>query len=251
MRAWRNGAVVALCLLGLAWPARSAAIGIDPILLELSGETPTTLLVLRNDGSEPVRLQLRAFNWAQNLKGEMQLSPTTELVLFPPLLEIAPGEKRNIRVGTTAQPGPAERSFRVLVDELPPMRKSSAGPGLGVATLSQFSLPAFLAAAKPVEEVRVEGLRLANGILSFRLRNAGTVHARPSKVLVEALGSRGESVFAHDWSGWYLLAGDEREYELQVPTSACAQARSFAVHATLDPTVVNAAIESGGRDCAR
>src|SRR5437870_13055774 len=111
-----TGGVVVLLLLGLAGSVRAAALGIDPILVELSPAAPTALLALRNEGSEPVRLQVSAFTWAQNLEGEMQLAPTSELVLFPPLLEIAPGEERKIRVGTTAAFGPAEKSFRVLVD---------------------------------------------------------------------------------------------------------------------------------------
>lgn len=244
-----TGAAVVLLLLGLAGPVRAAAIGIEPILLELSPEATTTLLTLRNDGSEPVRLQLSAFTWAQDGKGKMQLSPTSELVVFPPLLEVAAGEKRNIRVGTTAAFGAAEKSFRILVDELPPLRR--AGEKAGIVTLTHFSMPVFLAPLKAVESLKIEGLAIAGGVLRFRLRNAGTVRARPGKINVEAVG-RGEKVFTHEWSGWYVLAGGESEYEVEVPKAACARAASFAVQTSVDTAAaMRASIESAGAGCAQ
>ena len=63
--------------------------------------------------------QVSAFSWDQDIHGGIVLSPTRDVVFFPMMLTLAPGEQRRIRVGSTvpaveisARPQRAERTWR-------------------------------------------------------------------------------------------------------------------------------------------
>jgi hypothetical protein len=72
--------------------AEAALVAIDPVKVLLTGAAPSRSISLRNNGSERVRFQMSAFTWQQSSGGEMQLAPTPDLVFFPSLLELAPGQ---------------------------------------------------------------------------------------------------------------------------------------------------------------
>ena len=236
---------LALCWAGAA---RASSINVDPVLLELKPEAPTTLLDLRNQGTEPARLEISAFAWEESGAGEMKLSPTREVILFPPLLTLAPGEARQIRIGTTAPFGVDEKAFRVLVSELP----SAPRPGGGkpaITTVSQFSIPLFLGAAHDTRVLHIQKLALSRRRLTFRLHTEGTVHLRPEEIRLAAVGEGGK-VFEHRWSGWYLLPGGERLYEIEVPKATCVSLKRLEVEATLAGSVVTGTLEAGAGGCS-
>jgi len=188
-------------------------------------------VALRNVGKEPVRLEVQATVWSQSAEGELQTAPTDELVVFPPLLALAPGEERNLRVGATARPGPAERSYRIFLQELPPPEKP--GERQQVRVLSRLGLPVFLAPERPVSRADLEGLAAGAGKARFALRNPGTVRLRPAEVRLSGRGSDGRTLFARPLDAWYVLAGGERRYEVALPVAECGALRSLAVEVTL------------------
>src|ERR1700759_2394475 len=106
--------------LGIAVVAQATAVAVDPTRLHLSAKAHAQSLTLRNSGTEKARFQVSAFSWAQSTSGEMQLTPTQDILFFPSLLEIAPGETRKIRVTTDVPADTLEKSYRLFVDELPP-----------------------------------------------------------------------------------------------------------------------------------
>ena len=90
-----------MAIVGAPGVARAASFSVDPTLIQLSPRAPSTLLVVRNESTSAVRLQLSAFSWAQSVEGEMQLQPTEDIVFFPALFTLEPGQERKVRVGTT------------------------------------------------------------------------------------------------------------------------------------------------------
>jgi fimbrial chaperone protein len=201
------------------------------VSVDLSGAEPRATVALRNTGKEPVRLEVQTAAWSQSPEGELQTAPTDELVVFPPLLTLAPGEERNLRVGTTARPGATERTYRVFLQELPPAEKP--GERQQVRVLSRLGLPVFVAPERPASAARLEGLAAAGGKARFALRNAGTVRIRPAAVKLVATGAAGHTLFARALDAWYVLAGGERRYELPLPQEQCPAIRSLAVEVTL------------------
>jgi fimbrial chaperone protein len=217
-------------LLLVAVGAKAALVAIDPVKVLLSGAAPSKSITLRNNGSEKVRFQVSAFGWQQSLGGEMQLNPTSELVFFPSLLELAPGETRRLRVTSSAQPGSVEKSYRLFVDELPPQTSSQGG---AIRVLTRFGLPVFLApdAPKAAPALRLE---LRDGKLSARLENRGTAHFVAQTVRIVGRAKDGSSVLQEDLQAWYVLAGGTRLFELSPNAEICNKLSQLSASANTD-----------------
>jgi fimbrial chaperone protein len=214
-------------------PAGAAELDVSPVLVDLAAGRRTALLTVRNAGAAPARFQARAFSWAQGPDGVMQLSPTREVAVFPPLLELAPGESRNLRVGTDAPARAVERAWRLSVEELP--REDEPPAGVRVRVLTRVGLPVFLApAAKAVARGEIVFLERSAARIRFAVRNAGTVRLRPSAVTLALVSAGGERVFEKELEPWYVLAGGERIYEVEPPADLCPKAAEVAVSAQLE-----------------
>src|SRR3546814_20680504 len=105
----------------------------------MQGEQTASALGLSNTGKSALHAQVRIFHWTQ-ADGNDKLTPTTDLVASPPMVSIEPGKRqlvRIIRVNDGLIPHKVERTFRLLVDELP-------GPGRpGVKFDHSYSIPVF------------------------------------------------------------------------------------------------------------
>jgi hypothetical protein len=71
-----------------------------PIRVFLNASESSTLMTVKNDSAERLRLQIGVMAWDQNKQGEMVLNPTDDIIFYPTLLTINPGDQRNLRVGT-------------------------------------------------------------------------------------------------------------------------------------------------------
>jgi fimbrial chaperone protein len=234
LRAARAAAVLAL-LAGTVG-ARAAEVEVGPVLVTLTPAARNAIVTVRNQGKETSRFEIQARAWNQGPSGEMELSATEEIAVYPPVLVVAPGEERNIRVGAVTPFGSVERSYRVIVQELAPPETPESGAQ--VRLLTRMLLPVFVAPAKPVEKAVVAGLAARAGQVTFRLQNEGTVHFRPESVKLVGSGAAGEVVFESELPAWYVLAGGVREYVARIPKEACAAIRSLEVAVDLSREVL-------------
>lgn len=225
--------LAASALAGATLPARAAELEVSPVLVELAAGRRTALLTVRNAGAAPARFQARASTWSNGTDGKMKLAPTREIAVFPPLLELAPGESRNLRVGTDVPAAPVERAWRLSVEELP--REDAPPDGARVRVLTRVGLPVFLApAADAVARGEVVFLARAGGRIRFALRNTGTVRLRPSAVTLSLVSGRGETIFEKPLDPWYVLAREERIHEVEPPPGACERAAEMVVIVQLE-----------------
>ena len=239
----------ALCLwLGGGGRAGAAAFSIDPTQIRLSARAPSVLLTVRNESTAPVRLQIAAFGWAQAVSGEMQLGPTDDIVFFPALFTLAPGEARKVRVGTTAAFGSVERAYRLFVEELPGER-GPRNAGTGVQVLTRMGIPIFLQPDVPRASAVLDGLAAGDGVVSFRLRNTGTVHFVPDGVRLRGLDEGGNAVFERAIRSWYVLAGGIREFQAAVEPPHCQQVRLVHVEVRIGDAVMRERLETPRGTC--
>jgi fimbrial chaperone protein len=215
-----------VCLLGL-FPgvASGAAVSVSPVRVHLSLERRSELLEIRNSGTEPVRFQAQVQAWHESADGKASLVPTRDLLFFPSLLEIPAGQARRIRIASTVRPGTLERSYRMILDEFP----GPVHPGT-VQVLTRLSVPVFVqpATLKPIPAV---DSRIEAGHVVIVVANRGNVYLKAQSVRVVGRSSTGQVVFEQSLAGWYVLAGGERRYRLDLPLGACAKI------ATLDTTL--------------
>jgi fimbrial chaperone protein len=209
----------------------AANFSVNPVQIHLSAKVPTALLTLRNDSTETLRFQLSGFAWDQTSSELIQLTPTSEVIFFPQLLTLGPKEERKIRIGAVAPFGAAEKTFRLFVEELPPLDKPGETKS-GVAVLTRVGIPVFMAATTPLAQLEIGDLGLQRGVLGFLVRNTGNTHFMTSKVVVKSLGRAGEVVMERSLTGWYVLGGRSRQYRVDIPAADCSRIASHVVEVT-------------------
>jgi fimbrial chaperone protein len=234
-------------LLGAA-PALASTFQVSPVRLPLTASSSNGLLTVKNQSKETLRFQVTGFAWSQDQAGQMVLSPTTDIVFFPTMLSLKPGDSRNLRVGAAIPFGASEKTYRLFVEELPPV--DASGTVNAVRVLMKMGIPVFLEASKPVATPAIDALGVQGQKLLFALQDTGNTHFFTKRVHVSALGEAGQSLFEQDLPGWYVLAGGSRSYSLDLPRSACKASR-IQVRVETDATTLESFLSLPGGACSR
>lgn len=236
-----------LLLAGPVAHARAAGLQVVPILVEMAPKEPRASLVVRNHGDAPMRLEVKAFSWEESPEGKMVLGPAPNLVVFPPILELAPGSERKVRVSATGGFGAAEGSYRVFVRELPaaqaPRQKNA------VHFLTQMGIPVFLSPPKPSLRMEIANAAVKGGRLAFELRNTGNRRLSPARMKVEAWDAAGKVIFESQVETWYVLAGGTKRFEVAVPPAECARVRKLTIELPAGKIPVRTGVETPGGAC--
>ena len=242
--------VLLLCLaLSQAEAGWAATFTVNPVQVFLSARARSAILTLRNTSDETLRFQLDVFAWDQNERGEMSLQPTRDIVFFPALLTLAPGEERNVRVGSTAPAGPVEKTYRLFIEELRPPA-GAVLPAGQVRVLTKVGIPIFIDPVQPKSSAQVDGARLRDGQLSFEVRNTGTVHFVVQGVRLTGYDAGGQRVLEGALDGWYVLPGGVRRYELPLPPADCPKVRSLGIEVQTTRATVSERLEAAAGSCA-
>ncbi|WP_296949602.1 molecular chaperone [uncultured Massilia sp.] len=223
------GAAALAALLALAGPAGAANLQISPVSIAFQPAQAAAGINLQNFGDTPLYGQVRVYAWDQK-DGVDVLTPTTDVVASPPIIEVAASSTQTIRLvrrpGAAGADG-AERSYRILIDEIP--RGDAAS---GVAIRLQYSVPVFVAPAAGVGGA-VPAPALAwtlvrrNGGVALRATNTGTLHAQLGATRVRTASGR-EVELSKGLLG-YALAGRTREWQLAQDKAALLEGESGIV----------------------
>jgi fimbrial chaperone protein len=241
-------AIAAALLLGLGagTSAEAAAFSVNPTQIHLATRSASALLSLRNDSTQALRFELTVSAWSQSASGEMTLEPTKDVVFFPSLLTLKPGEERKVRVGTVVPPGAREKTYRIFIKELPPLE---GGTSAGVRVLTTMGIPIFVRPDKELSSAALNDLRHGGGTLQFALSNTGTVHFVPQKIAVTGFAD-GSPVFEQQVDGWYVLAATRREFSVPLPAGTCARLTSVLIHVEFASGSLEERLQTPGGVCA-
>ncbi|MBP7571218.1 MAG: fimbria/pilus periplasmic chaperone [Acidobacteria bacterium] len=243
MHCWRGAIGVGLTALFLCVamvPVPEAVGGrfsINPTLVSFGPEATSVLLSVTNESQGEMRFQLSVFAWDQAPGGEMRLGPTEDVVFFPQILALGPGESRNIRLASLVAPDTSERSYRLFVEELP-ASQAERRPGV-VQMLARVGVPIFVAPRGKVERAEITDLSRASNALSFTLANTGSVHFVPEHVSLKALAHDGTVLSERTLSAWYILAGGIRRFTSDLPGLSTGKAAEVLVEARVGQTRVS------------
>jgi fimbrial chaperone protein len=210
-----SGALMALAL-GLA-PAQAGSLKVNPVLVTLGPDRPTSEIRIGNDGVAASRIQMRLYEWHQ-VDDKEELVETRDLLINPPMFEIVPGQTQMARLGFPGMvdAGASERSYRLLIEEVP---SATNAPGQ-IQTLLRISIPVFLAPAdvKPELDWRVDAVR--PDAVELSIANHGRRHVRITQIAL--VGANGGKPVGHSEQLLYVLPGARKT--AVVPTSAAGQA---------------------------
>jgi fimbrial chaperone protein len=138
---WRRPAIALLAVAGASivslGRAYAQSLEVSPISIELEPGQMTTTLAITNQGSEPTVLQIRPFLWGQ-ANGADMLTATEQLLVSPPITNVAAGETQTFRLVLRRPAEETETSYRLLLDQLP--APSVAGT---VRIALRISIPVF------------------------------------------------------------------------------------------------------------
>jgi fimbrial chaperone protein len=251
MRRLLRDVLVAGVVVSAAAPAY-AGLRFEPVYIYLRPGEPATLVKLTNDGPTPSRFQVGVFAWTQNANGETQLTPTRDVVFFPTVFGLAPGEQRGIRIGTTLPFVAPERTFRILIEELPPERPGAAPAGtVQFQVRSRISLPIFVEPPEPIATARIERVQVAAGKLATTVRSTGTAHLHLQGVQVAALDAANAVVYEKRWGAAYLLAGGELQLSEPLPVERCGAVRAVRIEVQTEKGKLTETVEAGKGACKR
>ncbi|MEJ2191473.1 MAG: fimbria/pilus periplasmic chaperone [Nitrospirota bacterium] len=253
LRGGHRFGTMALCVLFflgvLGQAAYAAQFRVTPVRVDLDKNKRSGTVNLINEGTESVRLQVSAVRWTQDARGKDQYAETDELVFFPKVMVLGPGEKRLIRVGVNAPAGAVEKTYRLFVEEIPQRKKDSEGFNVTVAL--RFGVPVFVAPAKEAVAGDIKEVSLKDGKLRVTVADSGNVHFMITSIEVTGVGAQGEEVFSRELSGWYLLSGAERSYQTSIDTEECKEIAGLEVKVKTDRVEMRRKVDVDGTGCPR
>jgi fimbrial chaperone protein len=243
MRSFTRFAAAAACALPLI--AAAGSFGVSPIRVDLDRGARSAVVEVTNDDQRKLSFQVKLAEWTQDASGQDQHADSSDLIFFPPIFTVEPGEKRIIRVGTKpgAAPGEREKAYRLYIEELPPPAEPGGGAQLRIAL--RFALPVFVAPAAPQKRLAVELARAAPGKVNVRLANQGNQSHKIESVRLR----RGNDVVG-EIPGWYVLAGATRDYTVPVERARCPLEGPLEVVAQNEGAVlVRQSVEAASQLC--
>ena len=83
---------------------------VQPTRLELGTPQRSGALTVRNESPAPLSFRLQGLRWTQDDSGQERYGEAPDLVYFPRLLTLPPGEAAVIRVGVRHPPEAIERT---------------------------------------------------------------------------------------------------------------------------------------------
>jgi fimbrial chaperone protein len=221
---WRWLIAVMTLALSAAMPADAGEFVINPLRVTLDRVARASEVVVRNDDSAPLRMQVQAMRWTQDAQGVDHYEPAEDLLYFPRTMEIAPGESRVVRVGVRAAPVTREEAYRLFIEELPPASPpEQQAQGTSLRIFLRIGVAVFVAPAKPERTGEITSVDLRGRQVEWVVANGGNVHIRADRVAIAGIARDGGRLFSKEFPDRYFLAGASRILRMDVPPEACGQ----------------------------
>lgn len=206
-------------------PALAASVNLSPTTIVITSDSTKASVAVRNESSEPLRLRVQTVRWTNVGESELRTEPTDDIIVFPQLLQVEPGEMRRIRLGSKAPAARAELAYRLILTEAP--REETADRS-GLTMRMQFSLPVFVQPRERAMAVDVPAADLADGSVRLSLRNSGLVHVKPHRIETRGHNASGAVIWTRTFRPWYLLTGETRDLASALTVDECARTTMVA-----------------------
>jgi fimbrial chaperone protein len=210
-------------------PSQAASLGVDPIMVEFMPGRMTATFQVTNRGGSATAAQIRLFAWSQDGDQDV-LAATTDVLASTPSFELKADEEQVVRLVLRRPAEALERTYRLILDEIPPVARERA-----VVVALRLSLPVIVAGSRPAAPALVWRAERGPGNRILLLaRNTGPRHVRVN--LLEALMPRGAMTALSISSNPYVLPGAERRWRLPAGAVASAEGLRLRIQASTGPS---------------
>lgn len=233
--------------------AAAGSMQVRPVHIEMTRGARSATATIINQTGEPLRIQVTGYTWEQTSQGEMKLTPSDDVILFPSLLVIPPLGSKSVRVALEAPPGDVEKTYRLYFEELPSLQ-SQLHPGNGpmLVLREKIGIPIFFSAqGNGTGKVVVRDARVSGGRVAFSLHNDGSAHAMVTNLTLAANDAAGRPLYSQKLKTWYILAGGTRVYDAKIPAGACGKIAQVTIAGKGDGTPAFVEHVPASSGCAR
>ena len=231
-------AFAAALLLATAGPVWAATLSVSPIRLVLTPGAPLGTFTIVNEGPEPTRVQLTMNSWRQDA-GKDILTPTRDVLINPTIFEVAGNSRQLVRLGLQVPVDKVERSYRLVVDEIPGAAQNRVGTiGVRLRILVPLFVP--VAGLKPelVWKVAAKGQDA-----TIAVSNRGAMHSQI--VALKVSRAAGGAALFDNKSSVYVLPGASQSATVKL-SGAVKPGEELRIDARTDSGTLNAIIRAEG-----
>jgi fimbrial chaperone protein len=238
----------ALCEAG---GARAGEIDISPVTVTLTPPARVAQITIRNPTDQPLRFQISAFTWIGDASdGSVKMTPTQDVVVFPQLVTIPLFGKQEIRAAIISPPGAVEKTYRILLDVLPPLSSAEQlGPGVHLSIRTRFTVPIFQEPLAVRMSGQITTAAAKRGTVQFTILNSGNTHLGGDEIRIIGRNDGGRVIFSEAFRGWYVLIDSKRTFSSHLPQNACGDVRSVTIAPPPDMNVLPKKIEVASGVC--
>lgn len=235
----RARAVAALAGLVFACAPSQAQFAVSPIRLELGTNARSGAIAVRNEGKEAITFQVQSLAWTQDSEGKDRYEDSKDLVFFPKLMTVEPGQEGLIRIGTKTPAVPSEKTYRLFIEQLPAAAQADAKPAgprgsAQVNVLIRFGAPIFVGPVTPQDSAQFTAMSLSKGTLTLGIRNTGNRHQLVQGIEIKGTDAQGNEVYSLTLADRYLLAGTAKNYTAAIPPAECNRIAGLTVELKTD-----------------
>jgi fimbrial chaperone protein len=244
-----TAAVFAFCMLVTLLHSQclAANFAISPVRVFFDDQNKTNKITLKNESDDAITLQLQSFAWSQNVDGESIYTPTRDIIFFPKLLTIHPGESKIVRIGTKVVRGDAEQTYRMFIEEIPGPNRADTN---SVQIVMKVGVPVFVAPVKPAAKAEIEQVEFRDGKLNMTVKNTGNAHFIIRGVKVNGTDPEGQKIYSAEQSGRYLHAGNARGFSFDLSEDSCHNIRNLTIDVDTDKISTEKQIDPGTILCS-
>lgn len=214
---------LALCILCLFSSSVHAEFVVNKIRSTLGIQNPIDNFKVTNpDTKEVAKVQAQINAWTQK-NGEDVYTPTNELIVSPPMMNIPPKRTQLLRVGWR-QPAPIqiEKAYRLFLQEITPLKPLDT---TGVQVRLRLNIPIFIQPTNPTYQLDWTIKSLSGNQLNMNVKDIGNVHMTVQRIqLVNASGQ----VVGELSNPFTLLAGQEANIAIPMTNTGTKSLRLIA-----------------------
>lgn len=197
----------------------ASGLQISPVSLTLQDTQKADGIWLSNEGSTTLNAQVRVYRWTQSDNSD-RLAFAQGIVISPPMLTLAPGERQLVRViRTTPTNSHTEDAWRLFIDELPPEKRDKNQ----LQFVMHYSVPIFVQSEQFTNERPKLKWKLmqSDGKVFIEVSNQGNSHAQLAQAtFVNRYGVR--KIISPGLLG-YVLSGSTMRWIIPIYTGEAAR----------------------------